>query len=1175
MSAGQLLRRTSNLFAAKEADTAALGAFPTQVNGTSTDDVLKGTAGDDIIEALGAQDRADGGDGNDVIRGGAGHDRLYGDAGEDRLEGGDGTDQLYGGADNDILIGGAGNDLLYGGAGNDRLEGGSGASNWLEGGLGDDVILGGDQVDIVWIREAGSDSVSTGAGKDQVNYSADVAGDHQVIDTGIDDDRVQIDSRGATTFQIATGAGNDLVRITGLAAQAEIGLGAGTDVVEIKAGGLAAGAVITFTDFQPGADGDRIDWIDFLGQALASWDRSTNPFGAGFLRLRQVGSDSVVEIDRDGTGGAGAYQPLFVLKNTNGADFRSTNLGGFRADGAEQPAYVKTGTDAAETFSGTTGHDVIDGAGGNDTVGGGAGNDLLRGGAGADRIDGEVGDDLVEGGDGDDNLRGGRGNDVVRGHAGHDFLYADAGRDELDGGAGSDWIQIQATDAFTKTALGGAGEDRITIEGAEGGDFVIDGGSENDWISLSGLGGTAYVNMGAGADVLRLEPNAPERLAIEGGVVVGDFEAGAAGDRLEFVDFLSAAAPMWDGSNPFASGHVRLMQSGADALLQVDTDGGADSFRTIVTFQGRSASTFSSFNLDGFSPTGAVPAGRALIGTDAGDTLSGGRGNDVIDGLNGNDMLRGDLGDDELRGGGSSDELYGGAGSDRLLGGDGGDRLDGGAGDDVLDGGGGNDVIRDDFGSDTIRGGAGADRIDVIRDGHASDTIVIDGGNDDDVITLDVDSIGGGVSVIADGGAGNDYFNIQGMSGNAVVTLGEGRDTIRAAGYAPYGDRSPITVTVKDFKYGEDRFDLSSYDPKMAGDYRFGETWVWLYGPARIVQAGDDTKIEFLRGREGDAYAWDTVFILEDVDATPFVHTFMTDASPIYGSALNEVIVAEEGRTAIFNMSQGGDDSLTANGLHSRFYFGGAYTEADTIVGVSGSSEDLFILQGNYGQDAPLVLGYENMKYIDDMRLLSASKTDFFHLAAAGTSYHYNLKLLDSLAVPSDDNPYFWDFEVDASSLGTSETAAVDASDEASMRYVMRGGGGDDRFVGGAGDDQLVGGGGSDRLSGGAGSDTFKYLAASESTAVKRDVITDFAKGDRIDVQFDAVDDGRNSYERFHFIGTAAFSGTAGELRANYGPGPEYGWLVEGDTNGDGAADLSILVLTTRGYQMTTADFWF
>ncbi|WP_165356463.1 calcium-binding protein [Sphingosinicella sp. BN140058] len=1186
MSAAHQLRRTSNLFATKEADALALGALATPINGASTDDILKGTAGDDIIEALGGQDRADGGGGNDLIRGGVGNDRLYGDAGEDRLEGGDGIDQLHGGADNDVLIGGAGNDTLYGGDGNDRLEGGSGASNWLEGGLGDDVILGGDQVDIVWIREAGSDTVSTGAGKDQVNYSADVAGDHQVIDTGNDDDRVQIDSRGATTFQIATGAGNDLVRITGLAAQAEIGLGTGTDVVEIKAGGLAAGAVITFTDFQAGADGDRIDWIDFLGGALVGWDRSANPFGAGFLRLRQVGSDSVVEIDRDGTGGPGAYDTLLVFKNTNGADFRSTNLGGFRADGAEQPAYAKTGTDAAETLAGTIGHDVIDGAGGDDTINGGAGSDMLRGGAGADKIDGDIGDDLVEGGDGNDSLRGGRGTDFVQGQAGHDFLYADSGADVLDGGAGSDWIQIQASDALTKTAWGGAGEDRITIDGANGGDFIIDGGSENDWISLSGLRGTAYVTLGADIDVLRLDPSAADLLLTEGHIIVRDFDTGfygdsstgIDGDRLEFVDFLAAAAPTWDGSNPFASGFARLVWSGDDTLLQIDANGGGDSFRTIVTFQDQYPFFFTSFNLDGFSQGGTVPPGLVLVGTDADDTLHGGRGNDVIQGLEGFNKLYGDYGDDEIRGGSFYDEIHGEAGADRLYGGAGWDWLYGGAGDDYLDGGEGNDTIRDDSGSDTIFGGAGFDSIEVNRSGDQSDTIVIDAGSGYDYIQLNVDSTGD-VTVYADGGAGDDAFRVDAMTGNAVLTLGEGNDKIYIGGYVPYGDRPPVTITVKDFQPG-DSFDLSGYNP-VFNDLRYGDLWAFLFGPARIVQAGQDTRIEFLRGREGDAYVWDTILILEKADANRFVRGYYFDTSPIYGSDLDETIVGEWTNT--LNMSQGGNDTVSLSNNDNRFYFGGAYTGEDTIRGGSEYGNDTLILQGVYGSGAAVLLGEPNIHSIERLRLLSGADTEFFHLAPEGTRYQYNLKLLDSLAGAPDKYEANPNFLVDASTLRSGEGAIVDASAETTVRYVLNGGAGDDRFLGGGGGDELHGGGGNDHLRGGggadqlfggSGSDTFEYAATTDSTAAARDSIADFARLDRIDLSaIDADGNAGNGNQDFRFVGAAAFGGSAGEVRVIADVNSAGGWLVEGDFDGDRIADVSIQVVAESSFAWVASDF--
>jgi serralysin len=65
---------------------------------------MTGTAGDDTLVGTAA---------GDLLRGLAGYDLLKGGAGDDRLEGGDGKDRLYGEAGNDLLYGGAGDDYYY------------------------------------------------------------------------------------------------------------------------------------------------------------------------------------------------------------------------------------------------------------------------------------------------------------------------------------------------------------------------------------------------------------------------------------------------------------------------------------------------------------------------------------------------------------------------------------------------------------------------------------------------------------------------------------------------------------------------------------------------------------------------------------------------------------------------------------------------------------------------------------------------------------------------------------------------------------------------------------------------------------------------------------------------------------------------------------------------------
>jgi Ca2+-binding RTX toxin-like protein len=123
---------------------------------------------------------------------------------------------------------------------------------------------------------------------------------------------------------------------------------------------------------------------------------------------------------------------------------------------------------------------------------------------------------------------------------------------------------------------------------------------------------------------------------------------------------------------------------------------------------------------------------------------------------------------------------------------------------------------------------------------------------------------------------------------------------------------------------------------------------------------------------------------------------------------------------------------------------------------------------------------------------------------------------------------------------------------------------------GNAGDNSISGGLGADTLSGGAGNDTFLYGAVAHSTAAARDTILNFASGDKINLaQIDANATTTGTNDAFTFIGAGAFTNVAGQLRA-YKSGTE--WIAEGDTNGDGTADL-VIGLTTANAAIIAADF--
>lgn len=138
----------------------------------------------------------------------------------------------------------------------------------------------------------------------------------------------------------------------------------------------------------------------------------------------------------------------------------------------------------------------------------------------------------------------------------------------------------------------------------------------------------------------------------------------------------------------------------------------------------------------------------------------------------------------------------------------------------------------------------------------------------------------------------------------------------------------------------------------------------------------------------------------------------------------------------------------------------------------------------------------------------------------------------------------------------------------------LRGGTGRDSLDGGAGDDRLFGGSGHDGLVGGEGRDRFIFenAEALASTVDNSDRIRDFdrSEGDRINLSL--IDANANTAENdvFAFIGTDAFSGTAGELRYAFEAGRT---VIEMDRDGDGLGDLFLRL--DGEIDVVARDFYF
>jgi autotransporter-associated beta strand protein len=138
---------------------------------------------------------------------------------------------------------------------------------------------------------------------------------------------------------------------------------------------------------------------------------------------------------------------------------------------------------------------------------------------------------------------------------------------------------------------------------------------------------------------------------------------------------------------------------------------------------------------------------------------------------------------------------------------------------------------------------------------------------------------------------------------------------------------------------------------------------------------------------------------------------------------------------------------------------------------------------------------------------------------------------------------------------------------------IIVGGNLDDTIDGGVEIDKIRGGGGADTLTGGAGPDVFKYRDASDSgIGVAADIITDFVSGsDRLNFARIDTNSGLAGDQGFAFVGIGAFigGGTASIRYVDLGADLR----VDADVNGDGTADMHILLQGAGAGVLTAADF--
>lgn len=362
----------------------------------------------------------------------------------------------------------------------------------------------------------------------------------------------------------------------------------------------------------------------------------------------------------------------------------------------------------------------------------------------------------------------------------------------------------------------------------------------------------------------------------------------------------------------------------------------------------------------------------------------------------------------------------------------------------------------------------------------------------------------------------DDNWTVDGLAGNDGITTLAGADTVRGNG----GDDAIATGA------GNDSITFSGtaggFDDVDGGD---GNDTVRALAGGTIIGLRSLARVETVTaaGFANVIIASSALADVLDFSAVTLTGIGRIDAGAgddqITGSAAGDVIVGALGDDIL--IGGGGNDSfqvgLTA-GVDS--YDGGSGTDVitatakNTVIGISSLSGIEQISNGNATN-------------VSIAGSLLADVLDF-----SGTT-------LSQIS------------RIDAG--GGSDQITGSTADD-----IILGGADDDGLAGGPGRDTLTGGAGADTLTGSAGADRFAYASPSDSgLGALADLVVDFsrAQGDRIDLSaIDANVNAKND-QKFSFIGSAAFSNKAGELRAEIVAGDTH---IFGDVDGVNGADFEI-----------------
>ncbi|MBX7539722.1 reprolysin-like metallopeptidase [Qipengyuania sphaerica] len=814
---------------------------------------------------------------------------------------------------------------------------------------------------------------------------------------------------------------------------------------------------------------------------------------------------------------------------------------------------TQTGFAGNDTILGIGGRDVIDGLAGADTIYGRLGNDSLSGGDGADILYGGDGEDELFGGGDEDNLVGGNGDDILTGGLGNDSLSGQRGNDEifggqgddnifgggdddwLEGGDGDDWISIgdywDRSIGGSSVAHGGSGNDGFQIYAGEnaihgdadndnfylyGGNNQVFGGTGNDyfWVSYSDDGSTHQLDGGDGDDDFFVELLTSIPLVID----VTDLSSfGVVLDSVEAVYILGSEFSETLIDDISNTGAYHSLYGGDDTVYTAGWDyrPGTDGLPSFWSHSYYGGDGNDIFHLGAASGYIYGEAGADLYVYDhAGDIAQGSywyvpdftTGTDQFDisafpvwnlSIDVNGYVTG------LTSAGNLGFYAPGIALSDILQQSGiGMYFAGNYYSELVQGGADKDFLKGSEGNDEIYGYGGDD---LIHGDDLSVTVLQTNGNDDEI----------------HGGDGND--RLYGAIGNDLLYGEAGVDLLDGG----IGD---------DFLDGGSGSDSASYADAAGGVF----INLRAAGAQDTLSAGIDTLVS-IENLVGSGFRDRLV----GDDGANRVDAGDGD-DRVYGYGGRDVLVLEEGNDRAWGGSdddriygQDGKDRIYGDDGDDRLY---GQDGNDTLIGGAGNDE----MVGGTGDD---------IYFVDD------AGDSVLELAGEG-----NDGVIAGIDYALGDN-------LEKLRMRTGDYDGTGNGLDNIVRgvggvNVLHGMGGDDQVYGGTGNDTLDGGDGNDRLygekgsdtmTGGAGADSFIFMDAAElgTRLAIADIITDFSQsdGDRINLRNVDADSTAEGDQNFAFIGTSAFSQTAGELRYFQ---TSTSTIVEMDVDGDGVADLYI-----------------